>query len=54
VDSGSYKTIMDVSLAEILGLPVKRAVGKDCGTYAVPGTGSGNAYVGIVDGEVRL
>ncbi len=38
----------------MLGLPVKNAVGGDCGTYSVPGTGQSNAYEGIVDGEVRL
>lgn len=54
VDSGSYKTIMDVGMARMLGLPIRTAVGGDCGTYSVPGTGQSNAYEGIVDGEVRL
>ena len=39
VDSGSYKTIMDVGMAKMLGLPTRSAVGGDCGTYSVPGTG---------------
>ena len=44
VDSGSYKTIMDMSMARMLGLPIRNAVGGDCGTYAVPGTDRSNAY----------
>lgn len=39
VDSGSYKTIMDVGMAKMLGLKVRSAIGGDCGTYSVPGTG---------------
>ena len=39
VDSGSYKTIMDTSMARILGLKIRQAVHSDCGTYSVPGTG---------------
>jgi hypothetical protein len=54
VDSGSYKTIMDVGMARMLGLPIRNAVGGDCGTYSVPGTGQSNTYEGIVDAEVRL
>jgi hypothetical protein len=54
VDSGSYKTIMDVGMARMLGLPIRNAMGGDCGTYSVPGTGQSNTYEGIVDAEVRL
>jgi hypothetical protein len=39
IDSGSYKTIMDISMAHMLGLKVRQASGGDCGTYSVPGTG---------------
>jgi hypothetical protein len=39
IDSGSYKTIMDTSMARVLGLKVGHAVKGDCGTYSVPGTG---------------
>ena len=39
VNSGSYKTIMDITMARILGLRVRQAVRGDCGTYSVPGTG---------------
>ena len=39
IDSGSYKTIMDISMAHMLGLKVHQASGGDCGTYSVPGTG---------------
>lgn len=39
VDTGSYKTIMDIGSARMLGLPVRPAVQGDCGTYSVPGTG---------------
>lgn len=38
-DAGSYKTILDVGMAKILGLPIREAVNGDCGTYSVPGTG---------------
>jgi hypothetical protein len=54
IDSGSYKTIMDVGMARMLGLPIRDAIGGDCGTYSVPGTGRSNTYQGIVDAEVRL
>ena len=49
VDSGSYKTIIDVGMERILGLPIREAVHGDCGTYSVPGTGRNNCYVGVVD-----
>jgi hypothetical protein len=54
VDTGSYKTIMDLGMARILGLPVKEAVQGDCGTYSVPGTGQTNYYAGVVDKPVEL
>lgn len=54
VDSGSYKTIMDVGMARILGLPIREAKQGDCGTYSVPGTGRSNCYAGVVEGEVKL
>jgi hypothetical protein len=54
VDSGSYKTIMDIGMARMLSLPIRDAVGGDCGTYSVPGTGRSNPYQGIIDAEVRL
>ncbi len=54
VDTGSYKTIMDVGMARILGLPVREARNGDCGTYAVPGTGRSNCYAGVVDGVITL
>ena len=38
-DSGSYKTIMDITMARILGLRVRQSVKGDCSTYSVPGTG---------------
>jgi hypothetical protein len=54
VDTGSYKTIMDVSMARILGLHVREAKGGDCGTYAVPGSGRSNCYAGVVEGVAEL
>ena len=45
---------MDVAMARMLGLPICNAVGGDCGTYSVPGTGQSNTYEGIVDAEVSL
>jgi hypothetical protein len=54
IDSGSYKTIMDIGMAKMLSLPIRESVGGDCGTYSVPGTGRSNTYAGIVDAEVRL
>jgi hypothetical protein len=54
VDTGSYKTILDIGMARILGLPVREAVNGDCGTYSVPGTGQSNCYAGVVDGTVEL
>lgn len=54
VDSGSYKTIMDVGMARMLGLEYRDAQGGDCGTYSVPGTGQSNVYAGVVRDEVRL
>ena len=38
VDTGSYKTILDMGMARMLGLPVRLAEHGDCGTYQVPGT----------------
>ena len=54
IDIGSYKTIMDVGTARMLGLPVREAKGGDCGTYSVPGTGRSNCYAGVVDGPAVL
>lgn len=48
VDTGSCKTIASQSMCDALGLTVTKAVGGNCGTYAVPGTGSVNQYVGVV------
>ena len=45
---------MDIGMARMLGLPIRDAIGGDCGTYSVPGTGRSNTYQGIVDAEVRL
>lgn len=45
---------MDMGMARMLGLRVRPAVGGDCGTYSVPGTGQSNCYEGVVEGEVRL
>jgi hypothetical protein len=39
VDTGSYKTIMDLGTARMLGLAIREAKNGDCGTYSVPGTG---------------
>ncbi len=49
VDSGSYKTIIDVGMARILGLAIREAVHGDCGTYSVPGTGWNTCYAGVED-----
>jgi hypothetical protein len=38
IDTGAYKTIMDIGMARILGLSVREASQGDCGTYSVPGT----------------
>ncbi len=54
IDTGSYKTILDVGMARILGLPIREAVNGDCGTYSVPGTGQSNCYAGVVDQPVEL
>ncbi len=54
IDTGSYKTILDVGMARILGLPVREAINGDCGTYSVPGTGQSNCYAGVVDQPVEL
>lgn len=54
VDSGSYKTIMDLGMARILGLPVREASQGDCGTFATPGTDRSNCYAGVVEGDVEL
>lgn len=54
VDTGAYKTILDIGMARMLGLKVREAMGGDCGTYQVPGTSQNNCYAGVVDEEVRL
>ncbi len=54
VDTGSYKTIMDVGMAEMLELKIRRSKGGDCGTYSVPGTDQSNCYAGVVDEPVRF
>jgi hypothetical protein len=54
LDTGSYKTILDVGMARILNLPVRYAVNGDCGTYQVPGTGQSNCYAGMVEGPVEI
>jgi hypothetical protein len=54
VDSGSYKTILDVGMARILGLPIKEANQGDCGTFSTPGTDRSNCYAGVVEGNVEL
>ena len=47
-DTGAYKTVMDVKMAEAFGLPIRRASNGDCGRYAVPGSGVEHDYVGVV------
>ena len=54
VDSGSYKTILDVGMARILGLPIREANHGDCGTFSTPGTDRSNCYAGVVEGNVEL
>jgi hypothetical protein len=54
VDTGSYKTLMDIGTARMLGLAVRESKGGDCGTYSVPGTGRTNCYAGVVQGPVML
>ena len=54
VDSGSYKTIMDLGMARILGLPIREASKGDCGTFSTPGTDRSNCYAGVVEGNVEL
>ena len=39
VDTGSCRTIISASMADALGIEYDSAVGGNCGTYAVPGTG---------------
>ena len=54
IDTGAYKTVMDVGMAQMLGLPVKLAQFGECGTYSVPGTGQTNCYAGFVPGDVTI
>lgn len=54
IDTGAYRTIMDVGMARMLGLTVRPQQGGDCGTYSVPGTGQTNVYAGIVDGIATI
>lgn len=54
LDSGAYKTILDVGMAKMLGLRVRESVGGDCGTYSVPGTDASNCYAGVVEDEVII
>ena len=44
IDTGSYKTILDVGMARILGLPVREAVNGDCGTYSAPSPGQSTSH----------
>ena len=48
-DSGAYKTVMDLHMAEAYGLTVRRAVSGDCGRYSVPGSGVEHDYAGVVE-----
>lgn len=54
VDTGAYKTILDIGMARMLGLRVREAIGGDCGTYSTPGTSQSNCYAGVVEEEVIL
>ena len=50
-DTGAYKTVMDMRMAQAYGLHVRRAVNGDCGRYAVPGSGVEHDYAGVVEGS---
>ena len=48
-DSGAYKTIMDLRMAEAYGLTMHRAVNGDCGHCSVPGSEVEHDYAGVVE-----
>ena len=54
MDTGSYKTVLDLGMAKMLGLKVRAAVGGDCGTYTTPGSQERLCYGGVVLEDVWL
>lgn len=54
VDTGSCKTIISKGMCDQLGINYQTAVGGNCGTYAVPGTGATNQYFGAVRDKLVL
>ena len=48
-DSGAYKTVMDLRMAEAYGLTVKRAASGNCGRYSVSGSGIEHDYAGVIE-----
>ena len=54
VDTGAYKTVLDVEMAKALGLKVRMAMGGDCGKFGVPGSGIIHDYAGTIDEPFEL
>ena len=50
-DTGAYKTVMDMQMAQAFGLPVHHAINCDCGHYAVPSSGIEHDYARVVEGS---
>ena len=48
-DLGTYRTVMDLRMAQAYGLPVHCAINGDCGRYVVPSNGVEHDYTGVVE-----
>ena len=48
-DTGAYKTVMDMQMAQAFGLPVHHVINVDCSHYAVPGSGIEHDYAGVME-----
>ncbi len=53
VDTGAHRTVMDLRMAQEMGLEVRSDVG-NCGRFSVPGSEAVHAYAGIVPGDTEL
>lgn len=54
LDTGACRTLISVSMAQALSLPVTYAAGDDCGSFQVPGASTALHYAGKVDGPINV
>ncbi len=53
VDTGAHRMVIDLKMAQKLGLPVRRDAA-DFGKFSVPGSDAVHAYAGVVEGDTVL